>query len=158
MSNTLKQEDSLDYKGKYNRLFPAKISTTSFLTIYILFLFEHRESFYGKELIDEIAKRFEGRWKPSHGIVYPMLRKLEEEGLLIGYWEDEDTNDKKTKRIYKITTLGKRVFREELKKHYEVFVDSYNMMVQILGDLYNKDIDNKYIAIEEEDDHGRSNS
>lgn len=129
-----KSDDQLEFKGQYNRLFPAKISTTSFLTLYMLFLFEKKDSFYGKELIDEINKRFEGRWKPSHGIVYPMLRKLEEGGLLIGAWEDN--SDKKIKRLYTITPLGKATFKKELVTHEEVFVDSYNMMVQILSDLY----------------------
>lgn len=129
--------DNTNYKGKYNRLFPSKISTTSFLTIYILFLFEQQETFYGKELIDAIEKKFQGRWKPSHGIVYPMLRGLEEQGLLIGLWEqDAGANDKKTKRFYTITKKGREVFDEAVQQHRAVFVDSYEMMVQILKDLY----------------------
>jgi len=125
-----------DYKGKYNRLFPSKISTTSFLTIYILFLFGQKKTFYGKELIDAIEEKFQGRWKPSHGIVYPMLRDLEEQGLLIGLWEQEDGNDKKTKRIYTITQKGREVFKQTVVEHKDVFVDSYEMMIQILKDLY----------------------
>ena len=125
-----------DYKGRYNRLFPSKISTTSFLTIYILFLFGQKTTFYGKELIDAIEQKFKGRWKPSHGIVYPMLRDLEEQGLLIGLWEKDGDSDKKTKRIYTITTKGREVFKQTVAEHREVFIDSYAMMVQILRDLY----------------------
>lgn len=135
VNNSTNKKD-VEYKGQYNRLFPAKISTTSFLTLYILYLFEFRNSFYGKELIDEIQNRFEGRWKPSHGIVYPMLRKLEDEGLLNGAWEDD--SDKKTKRIYSITDKGREAFKKEIVTHEEVFIDSYNMMVQILQDLYKR--------------------
>lgn len=132
---TTKTEDK-SFKGQYNRIFPSKVSTTSFLTLYVLFLFESKENFYGKELINEIEKRFEGNWKPSHGVVYPMLRKLEDLGLLEGYWDGDDES-KKTKRVYKITEKGKVALKEETEKYFPVFVESFNMLVQILKDLYN---------------------
>lgn len=149
---TTPQKGKEEYKGKYNRLFPSKISTTSFLTIYILHLFGEKKYFYGKELIDQVEKRFEGRWKPSHGIVYPMLRKLEDAGLLSGAWEEE--SDKKTRRLYNITEEGRKVFKEEVEKHYHVFIDSYNMMVQILHDLYGE-FQCDYINPDKEDFHER---
>ena len=44
------------YTGSYNRLFPLKVSTNTFLTIYILHLLKTKGRLYGKEIINEIEE------------------------------------------------------------------------------------------------------
>ena len=51
----------------------------------------------GKELIDFAVKQSEGKWKPSPGLIYPLLGRLLDEGLI-----EESTGGK-----YKITKKGK---------------------------------------------------
>ena len=51
----------------------------------------------GKEIIDAAAKQSEGIWKPSPGLIYPLLGRLLDEGLI------EETNSGK----YQITRKGK---------------------------------------------------
>lgn len=118
---------------KYNRLFPSKMSTTSFLEIYILFLLSNKKDYYGKEILDEIESRFGSKWKPSHGMLYPLLRDLEDKKLIKGRWED---NTKKTKKTYKITKAGLEALSKEITLKENMFIDSYNMIVKILNDLY----------------------
>jgi len=50
----------------------------------------------GKEIIDKAIVQSEGKWKPSPGLIYPMLGRLLEEGLI-----DETENGR-----YKITARG----------------------------------------------------
>jgi DNA-binding PadR family transcriptional regulator len=50
----------------------------------------------GKEIIDYAIYESEGKWKPSPGLIYPMLGRLLEEGLIV-----EIENGK-----YKITHKG----------------------------------------------------
>lgn len=50
----------------------------------------------GKEIIDKAILQSEGKWKPSPGLIYPMLGRLLEEGLI-----DETENGR-----YKITAKG----------------------------------------------------
>jgi len=50
----------------------------------------------GKEIIDKAILQSEGKWKPSPGLIYPMLGRLLEEGLV-----EEMDNGR-----YKITTRG----------------------------------------------------
>jgi DNA-binding PadR family transcriptional regulator len=50
----------------------------------------------GKEIIDKAILQSEGKWKPSPGLIYPMLGRLLEEGLI-----DETENGR-----YKITARG----------------------------------------------------
>jgi DNA-binding PadR family transcriptional regulator len=50
----------------------------------------------GKEIIDKAIIQSEGKWRPSPGLIYPMLGRLLDEGLI-----DELENGK-----YKITKKG----------------------------------------------------
>ncbi len=50
----------------------------------------------GKEIIDKAILQSEGKWRPSPGLIYPMLGRLLEEGLI-----SETENGR-----YRITTKG----------------------------------------------------
>ncbi len=62
---------------------------------YILGLLREQE-LTGKEIIDKAIYQSEGKWKPSPGLIYPMLGRLLEEGLI-----DETDNGR-----YKTTNKG----------------------------------------------------
>lgn len=62
---------------------------------YILGLLEE-EPMTGKEIIDRAILQSGGKWKPSPGLIYPMLGRLLEEGLI------SETDSGK----YKITSRG----------------------------------------------------
>lgn len=53
----------------------------------------------GKEIIDAAIAQSDGKWKPSPGLIYPLLGRLLDEGLV------EETKDGK----YQITRRGRRV-------------------------------------------------
>lgn len=53
----------------------------------------------GYQIIQEIAERSEGGWKPSPGAVYPALQQLTDEGLVIA----EENEGRKT---FKLTEAG----------------------------------------------------
>ena len=54
----------------------------------------------GYQIIQEIAERSDGLWKPSSGSVYPALQQLEDEGLV-----EVDTQD--GRRTFRLTEAGK---------------------------------------------------
>lgn len=56
-----------------------------------------KKPYTGKEIIDHAIKQSEGRWKPSPGLIYPLLGRLLDEGLI------EETKQGK----YQITKKGK---------------------------------------------------
>ncbi|MGC2575684.1 MAG: PadR family transcriptional regulator [Candidatus Nitrosopolaris sp.] len=62
---------------------------------YVLGLLKEQQ-LSGKEIIDKAILQSEGRWKPSPGLIYPMLGRLLEEGLIA-----ETENGR-----YKITPKG----------------------------------------------------
>jgi DNA-binding PadR family transcriptional regulator len=51
----------------------------------------------GKQIIDHATEESEGKWKPSPGLIYPLLGRLLDEGLI------DETKDGK----YQITKKGK---------------------------------------------------
>ena len=56
----------------------------------------------GKEIIDSAVEASSGEWKPSPGLIYPLLGRLLDEGLI-----EESKNGK-----YQITDDGKRILTE----------------------------------------------
>ncbi|MEV5936215.1 PadR family transcriptional regulator [Streptomyces sp. NPDC093250] len=55
---------------------------------------------HGYEMIQEIAERSGGAWKPSPGSVYPTLQLLEDEGLIISRSEGG-------KKLFSLTEAGR---------------------------------------------------
>jgi DNA-binding PadR family transcriptional regulator len=56
---------------------------------------------HGYEMIQEIAERSGGLWRPSPGSVYPTLQLLVDEGLIVG------TESEGSKRLFEITDEGR---------------------------------------------------
>lgn len=63
---------------------------------------------HGYQIINEIAERSGGTWKPSAGSVYPTLQLLADEGLI----EAEEQNGRKT---YSLTEAGRAIADESLR-------------------------------------------
>ena len=61
----------------------------------------------GMELIREIEELSMGAWRPSPGTIYPLLRRLEGEGLV-------ESVEKEGRRIYSLTSNGERLARNYL--------------------------------------------
>jgi PadR family transcriptional regulator PadR len=71
----------------------------------ILGLIDELKSAHGYQLIKEMERRSHGFFQLKEGTMYPLLRKLENEGLLEGKWEA--TSNGPERRCYLITPRGK---------------------------------------------------
>src|SRR6202789_2971579 len=49
----------------------------------------------------------------DEGTLYPLLRRLETQGLLASQWREED---KRNKRFYRLSPVGEKIFGELLKE------------------------------------------
>ena len=63
---------------------------------------------YGYTLRKELADR---GMEIDEGTLYPLLRRLEAQGLLVSEWREED---KRNKRFYRLSPTGKGVLKELL--------------------------------------------
>jgi len=69
----------------------------------------------GSELMSEIEKQTEGRWRPSPGSIYPLLSWLQDQG----YIKEADGQEAGVKR-YALTDSGKAFLTEHEKKREEI--------------------------------------
>ena len=104
-----------------------------FSRYYILELLK-KKPHTGKEIIDNATKESEGDWKPSPGLIYPLLGRLLDEGLI------EETKDGK----YQITKKGKSTaedvekINDAVKKQLEVLFRLGNIGKFVAMDIIEK--------------------
>ena len=100
----------------------------------------------GKEIINSAVEDSDGKWKPSPGLIYPLLGRLLDEGLI------EETEDGK----YQITDEGKtiskdlEVFNRNMKEQIDTVMKMANVgkfmamdvleRVTILGNLLSSNV------------------
>jgi DNA-binding PadR family transcriptional regulator len=93
-----KKETELDtkaplFKGLVRGMLPA----------YLLYLMRSKP-LHGTDMIKSLAHMSHGVWKPSPGSVYPVLRRLEKEGVITGRWQ---RGQAAPKRVYRLTEKGR---------------------------------------------------
>ncbi|WP_245607451.1 PadR family transcriptional regulator [Pseudonocardia spinosispora] len=87
---------------------------------------------HGYEIIQEIAERTNGSWRPSPGSVYPTLQQLEDEGLV----RTEESDGRRTQQL---TDAGKAYVeehREELSRVWDQVDDEVSEPVANLRTQY----------------------
>jgi len=67
-----------------------------------------RAEHYGYTLRKDLADR---GLEIDEGTLYPLLRRLESQGLLVSEWREED---RRNKRFYRLSAAGKSVLKELL--------------------------------------------
>ena len=75
----------------------------------------------GKEIIDSAVEASSGEWKPSPGLIYPLLGRLLDEGLI-----EESENGK-----YQITDMGKTILTD-LKNWKMNMQDQMKTMMRLM--------------------------
>jgi PadR family transcriptional regulator PadR len=73
-----------------------------------------RREHYGYTLKKELADR---GLEIDEGTLYPLLRRLESQGLLTSEWREED---KRNKRFYRLSTDGKAVLKALLAEWQQI--------------------------------------
>ena len=91
------------------------------------------EPVYGNRLMMEIEELTEGVLSVNPNTIYPLLRRLEEKGMIEGAWEHPD---RRTRRFYSITPDG-RAELERLRGGLEEVLDAaIRSMSLIKAELY----------------------
>jgi DNA-binding PadR family transcriptional regulator len=97
---------------------------------YILGLLKE-QSMTGKEIIDKAILQSDGKWRPSPGLIYPLLGRLLEEGLI-----DETDNGK-----YKITGKGLEI-AADIDSVHNILQKQLDVMLRVgnIGRFMAKDL------------------
>ncbi len=83
---------------------------------------------YGNEIMSVITERTSEHWAANPGAIYPLMAELEEQGLVVGEWDDPD---KRTQRVYQLTDPGQR----ELKRLRAIVRPKLDEGMAVLKDL-----------------------
>jgi PadR family transcriptional regulator PadR len=73
-----------------------------------------RREHYGYTLKKDLADQ---GLEIDEGTLYPLLRRLESQGLLVSEWREED---KRNKRFYRLSPSGKSVLKELLAEWHSI--------------------------------------
>ena len=79
-----------------------------------------RGASHGYQLALDLEERSDGFFEFKHGTLYPILHKLEKQGLIAGSWSDEGLRGKR--RHYRLTEMGKK-YAQAQREQWRTFVD-----------------------------------
>ena len=97
----------------------------------ILDLLAEGNAWNGYQIIQEIAERTQGIWRPSAGSVYPALQQLEDEGLIRPEGEGR-------RRLYTLTDEGRayaEAHADELRRSWDAVAGMTDDAALELGDM-----------------------
>ncbi len=95
-------------------IFLSEVKSRSVFPLLILHLVRKQPE-YGNSIIQQIKDLSDGVMSVSPNTVYPLLRRLEEKGYVVGEWEKPET---RSRRFYTITPAGEEKY-EEMKSRFE---------------------------------------
>lgn len=110
----------------------GQVFTKGLLPIYILYILTLGPA-NGNEISSKIGNHTKGLWIPSTGGIYPILKKFEKEGLILGEW---DNPKKKFQKIYKLTPKGKIEYQSRKSLLQPKIEESLIVFKTIYKDLY----------------------
>jgi PadR family transcriptional regulator PadR len=79
---------------------------------------------YGYELVNEISKNIE----ISEGTIYPILRRLNQEGYFTTYLQESQEGP--PRKYYKLTNLGKSIKQDLLNEWNELVMGVNNIIIE----------------------------
>src|SRR5919204_216271 len=88
---------------------------------------------YGNQLMERIAQMTAGVLSVNPNTMYPLLRQLEERGLIEGKWEHPE---RRTRRFYTVTASGRSEYKR-LVEEVRPFLDSVQSSIdEIVREVY----------------------
>ncbi|MBP2628788.1 MAG: transcriptional regulator, PadR-like family [Firmicutes bacterium] len=99
--------------------------------LYILKILQNGPA-YGNKMAEEIKERTQNLITPNPNALYPLLRKMEEDGYIIGEWDNPGT---RSKRVYTITVAGSSLVSILQNKVKESFAERERKIAILRDDL-----------------------
>jgi len=84
---------------------------------------------HGYQLALELEERSEGYFRFNHGTLYPILHKLEKDGLIRGAWSDD--GQRRKRKSYALTAKGRRFFADQIGAWGRFF----HQFAEIVGEM-----------------------
>ncbi len=119
-------------KGRGSDPFSGELRRREVLPLLVLHLIAEGPT-YGNQLMERIAGMTEGVLSVNPNTMYPLLRRLEQKGLIGGEWEHPE---RRTRRFYSITVQGREEY-ERLTLEVRPFLESVARSIdEIVREVY----------------------
>lgn len=85
---------------------------------------------YGYAISKAVAARSEGQVRLTPGVLYPLLKSLETDGLIASSWEavkaEDSEGEGRKRKWYKVTAKGRKRLEQRLAAHrrYRALIDT----------------------------------
>jgi DNA-binding PadR family transcriptional regulator len=140
----VKRDNHRKYTNSYNTAGRrGNFSSREILKLYTLYLINYNQDEYGistysYEIITDIITKLQDEtvWKPSHGTLYPLIHKMEQEKLII---LDKSDRPNIKKKYYFITQKGKKEL-DRMIKEYKVNIKGSLQLYNILSEITSYDV------------------
>jgi PadR family transcriptional regulator PadR len=91
------------------------------------------EPLYGYAIARRVAARSDDRLRLTPGILYPLLRRLEKQGLVTATWEvvrsdrAEPGSEGRRRKWYRLSARGRRRLEQQIRAHreYQSVIESF---------------------------------
>lgn len=136
VDNSLKKSNSRDKDFANSLVFRGVVR--GMLPLYLLTLLQE-QPYHGNEIMNVLKTMSHGMWKPSPGSIYPMLKKLEKQGLISGEWK---SGRAAATRVYRVTAKGRAelpVIRQQLLAELHTAKDTIEQHIRALEQMVFKE-------------------
>ena len=82
---------------------------------------------YGYAIIQRVRESSQGRIEWSEGMLYPVLHRLEDEGLIQSRWQTAENG--RQRKYYRLSAAGKR----SLSDHQEQWLSVHETLARLWG-------------------------
>lgn len=80
---------------------------------------------HGYQIALDVEEESEGAFELQHGTLYPILHRLEKEGLIEGAWEEEG----RRRKVYGLTERGDQRLAQQATR----LLDAFRTLARMLG-------------------------
>ncbi|MCL2642393.1 MAG: PadR family transcriptional regulator [Candidatus Bathyarchaeota archaeon] len=115
-----------------------KETQKGYIRIAVLILL-NKKSHHGYEMMKALDERTNGFWKPTAGGIYPILQDLENSDYIKGEW---DCDAKRKRKIYAITSEGRRVLEHTLAKENRLVNTMADLLKEYMKDVLDVEVNN----------------
>ncbi|MDR0459920.1 MAG: helix-turn-helix transcriptional regulator [Nitrososphaerota archaeon] len=119
-----------------------KETQKGYIRIAVLILL-NKKPHHGYEMMKALDKRTKGFWKPTAGGIYPILQDLEKSKYIEGEW---DCGTKRKRKIYDITSEGKRVLEYTLEKEKRLVNTMADLLKEYMKDVMAIDVNSTQLS------------
>lgn len=101
---------------------PPRDSSNDHAELVVLSLLEERP-LYGYAITKEVAARSDGKLRLTPGVLYPLLKHLEDEGLVSSTWEEVRADDAapedsgRKRKWYRLSAKGRKRLAKRVASH-----------------------------------------